>query len=83
MLLADDPQADERQVGIVDARSGSATFTGKSCFEWAGGLTQDGLAIQGNILAGPDVIQAMATAFVSGTGDLAWRLYKALLAGVK
>src|SRR3954463_10663045 len=35
---ADDGSAD-RQVGIVDARGGSATYTGPDCMDWAGGLT--------------------------------------------
>ena len=30
-LLADDPEHELRQVGIVDARGGTATFTGSAC----------------------------------------------------
>ena len=50
-LLADDPEREHRQVGIVDAQGGAATFTGLACFAWAGGVTGPGYAIQGNILA--------------------------------
>src|SRR5512136_1832191 len=50
-LLADDLEREHRQVGIVDMHGGSATFTGKICYSWAGGVTGPGYAIQGNILA--------------------------------
>ena len=62
-LLASDPGRANRQVGIVDARGGSASFTGERCSEWAGDTTAPGLAAQGNILAGPEVVRAMAEAF--------------------
>src|SRR5512136_2511131 len=34
-LLADDPEREHRQVGIVDAHGLAATFTGRDCFAWA------------------------------------------------
>src|SRR3990172_1875617 len=36
-LLEDDPNRELRQVGLVDAKGRSATFSGGSCFAWAGG----------------------------------------------
>jgi uncharacterized Ntn-hydrolase superfamily protein len=80
-LLAGDPQAASRQVGIVDANGRSVTYTGSECFEWAGGMNGDGFAIQGNILTGPEVIASMADTFIHQHGNLAWRLYQSLLAG--
>jgi len=80
-LLADDPQAELRQVGIVDAQGGAATFTGKSCYDWAGGVTGPGFTVQGNILVGAVVIESMASAFIASSGNLIWRLYRALQAG--
>lgn len=80
-LLADDPQRESRQVGLVDSKGGSATFTGADCFDWAGGVTGPGYAIQGNILAGPQVVEAMKTTFLGAQGKLANRLHTALLAG--
>ena len=80
-LLTNDSEREHRQVGIVDMRGGSATFTGKDCFNWAGGITGPGLAIQGNILAGDQVVPAMQKAFLDIKGELPARLYKALLAG--
>ena len=80
-LLENDPDREHRQVGIVDAHGGSATFTGKDCYEWAGGLSGVGYAIQGNILAGSQVVPAMKKAFLETKGDLPRRLYNALFAG--
>jgi uncharacterized Ntn-hydrolase superfamily protein len=80
-LLADDPEREHRQVGIVDAQGGSATFTGKDCFAWAGGVTGTGYTIQGNILAGDPVVPAMQNAFLETKGELPERLYAGLLAG--
>src|SRR5213592_4283097 len=51
-LTAGDKGRDNRQVGIVDAQGGSATFTGAECYEWAGGLNGSCYAAQGNILVG-------------------------------
>ncbi len=80
-LLADDPQREQRQVGLVDAAGGTASFTGRDCFAWAGGQQGSGYTVQGNILTGPQVIAAMAQAFESTSGDLAARLVSALRAG--
>ena len=46
---ADDGR-DQRQLGVVDARGGSASYTGSACMGWAGGVTGPGFAAQGNIL---------------------------------
>jgi len=80
-LLADDPGREQRQVGLIDARGGSATFSGKECFAWAGGKTGEHFCVQGNILTGPDVIEAMADGFTGREGDFAGRLLAALQAG--
>jgi uncharacterized Ntn-hydrolase superfamily protein len=66
-----DPDRDLRQVGIVDSKGRSATFTGKRCFEWAGGIAGENFAAQGNILAGPQVVEKMAAAFRNSKGPLA------------
>jgi uncharacterized Ntn-hydrolase superfamily protein len=84
-LLRADEGRDDRQVGIVDARGGSATFTGATCMDWAGGATGDApgavFAAQGNILAGPEVVDDLARAFTETQGDLCDRLLAALEAG--
>jgi uncharacterized Ntn-hydrolase superfamily protein len=80
-LLAEDEGRELRQVGIVDGQGNAVTFTGKECFAWAGGRTGPGYAIQGNILRGAEVVEAMERAFLETRGDLPHRLYAALLAG--
>jgi len=80
-LIADDPGRNSRQVGIVDMHGGSATFTGRDCLPWAGGLAGQDFASQGNILVGANTIEAMADTFRRTPGDLAHRLVTALDAG--
>jgi uncharacterized Ntn-hydrolase superfamily protein len=82
-LLEDDEGRDHRQVGIVDVDGGSASHTGHACLDWAGSITGDGYAIQGNILTGEDVVDAMETAWKTSDPEapLARRLLDALTAG--
>ena len=82
LLDADDGRHD-RQVGVVDAHGSGATFTGSSCYAWAGGRAGAGYAIQGNILTGPDVVEAMETAWLGSdsAAPLGARLLAALTAG--
>ena len=82
-LLEEDDGRDDRQVGIVDVDGGAATHTGHACLDWAGGVTGDGYAIQGNILAGEEVVAAMEDAWEATDADapLARRLLAALTAG--
>ncbi len=79
-LLAADEGRETRQVGLVDARGGAATFTGAACHPWAGGRTGEFFAAQGNILAGEQVVAALAETFQSTAGSLPARLYAALYA---
>jgi uncharacterized Ntn-hydrolase superfamily protein len=77
---ADDGRAD-RQVGVVDAQGGGATYTGSDCMEWAGGLAGPGFAVQGNILVGEETVAALATTFTATDGQpLAERLLECLSA---
>jgi uncharacterized Ntn-hydrolase superfamily protein len=80
-LLEDDPNRDLRQVGLVNAKGQAATFTGKKCMAWAGGIVGEDFCVQGNILTGEPVVQAMAKAFKESKGDLGDRLIAALQAG--
>jgi len=82
-LLEEDDGRDHRQVGIVDADGNAASHTGAQCYDWAGGLTGPGVAVQGNILAGEQVVKAMMRAWEESAAepDLARRLLAALTAG--
>jgi len=79
-LVGADEERDQRQLGVVDRNGGSATFTGAGCSDWAGGRTGPCYAAQGNILAGAQVVDALADSFASSEGSLAHRLAAALLA---
>lgn len=80
-LVVADPGRDDRQIGIVDARGRSASHTGAACLPWAGGRSGRGYAAQGDLLAGPSVIDAIGTAFEQSQGSLTNRLLAALRAG--
>jgi len=86
-FFADDPRREERQAGAVDARGDAATFTGQRVQPWAGGRTGCGpegsFAVQGNMLAGPEVVDAMVDSWCEKYRDspLACRLLASLRAG--
>jgi uncharacterized Ntn-hydrolase superfamily protein len=78
-LVDADSGREHRQIGVMDARGGCATWTGKDCLDWAGGTCEKGAFVcQGNILAGPEVAAAMGRAFRSVGGELSDRLLAAL-----
>ncbi len=81
MLIAEDAGSAQRQFGMVDATGRAFSHTGAECFAWAGGRTGENYAAQGNILAGPQVVEAMSETFEQARGDLAERLLTALAAG--
>jgi uncharacterized Ntn-hydrolase superfamily protein len=80
-LVAADDGRDERQLGVVDARGGAGSWTGPACVEWAGHRTGPGYAAQGNILVGPETVDALAETFDATAGrPLAERLLDCLAA---
>jgi len=82
-LMAADDQRDDRQVGVVDASGHAASWTGPGCNPWAGHVAGPGYTIQGNILAGQEVVDAMEQAWLHSERDapLTRRLLAALAAG--
>ena len=83
-LTAADEGRDQRQAGVVGTTGDGATFTGSACHVWAGGRAGDGYAVQGNILAGPEVVDAMEQAWLAGAAAglaLPERLLATLAAG--
>jgi len=73
-LVAQDPLAALRQVGIVDAEGRAAAHTGSACVSACAHAVGDGYSVQGNMLASDAVWQAMGPAFETAEGDLAERL---------
>jgi len=83
-----DPRPDDwtingRQFSVMNASGKVATHTGPQASEWAGHLIGQNVSAQGNILAGPQVVQDMVKAFESTEGHLSFRLLAALEAGQK
>ncbi|MFC6342761.1 DUF1028 domain-containing protein, partial [Nocardioides hankookensis] len=76
VLLEEDEGRDHRQVGIVDVDGNAASHTGEACLDWAGSVIGDGYAIQGNILTGSEVVEAMEAAWLDSSPEapLAHRL---------
>lgn len=74
-LLSSDDNRESRQVSIISGDGATATFTGNQCNDWAGHHKGEHFSVQGNLLAGPEVIEAMSAAFESsrssGEGELA------------
>jgi uncharacterized Ntn-hydrolase superfamily protein len=80
-VLAEDAGRATRQLGLVAADGRSAAWTGAECQPWAGHRTGEGYAVQGNILAGEDVVGEMERAWLDTGGSLPHRLVTALEAG--
>src|SRR5580765_4564125 len=78
LTQADDGR-DHRQLGVVDGKGGSASFTGSECMDWAGGRTGPCYAAQGNILISAETVDAIAETFERTAGaGLAERLLDCL-----
>ncbi|HYU29509.1 MAG TPA: DUF1028 domain-containing protein [Gemmatimonadales bacterium] len=94
IIMRSDPRPSQRQVGMVDAHGNSASWTGDSTFDWAGGrtgggqnggkgqmITGRGYAAQANIMVSDATVRNMAETFERSRGSLADRLIAALVAG--
>ncbi len=82
-LLQADDDRDVRQVHGLDA-SHTFAFTGQGCVEWAGHHVGEDYTVAGNMLVGPQVIEAMAASFETQANqdlELSERLVRALEAG--
>lgn len=77
-LLAGDEGREHRQVGIIDAKGRTATFTGAKCNAWAGGRRGENYVVQGNILAGEAVVHAAVSALRATEGSLTDRVMAAM-----
>ncbi len=87
-MTDEDEGRSTRQVAVIDAKGRSAVYTGPGVLErnaasggFAGHVAGTHYSVQGNTLAGVDVVKAMATAYEQGEGSMAERLMDALDAG--
>ncbi|MCG8468436.1 MAG: DUF1028 domain-containing protein [Gemmatimonadetes bacterium] len=78
MMVASDEGRDRRQVAILDIQGRTAAWTGDGASDWKGHACGKNYCAQGNILTGPEVVEAMAASFESSSGPLAERLMDAL-----
>jgi uncharacterized Ntn-hydrolase superfamily protein len=81
MMLRSDERRESRQVAILDIQGRTAAYTSPTISEWKGHTCGTNYCAQGNTLAGPEVVEAMARTFEASTGPLAERLLGALEAG--
>lgn len=73
-----------RQFAVMDAQGHVAAYTGPKASDWAGDKQGEFCSAQGNILAGPEVVNGMVAAFEATKGQhLSLRLLAALEAGQK
>jgi uncharacterized Ntn-hydrolase superfamily protein len=81
-LLASDAGRDHRQVHAVDRDGFTGAATGSQCQAWCGHGTGDGVSVAGNLLAGPEVVQATLARYQSAADlPFAERLMSAMEAG--
>ncbi|MCF0095623.1 DUF1028 domain-containing protein [Micromonospora sp. MH99] len=66
-LVAADAEREHRQLGVVGVSGPGASWTGPACHPWAGGRTGDGWAAQGNILTGPEVVDALGDTWLASS----------------
>jgi uncharacterized Ntn-hydrolase superfamily protein len=81
-LMAADAGRSQRQIHLIDALGRGAAYTGADCVDWCGHTLRTGFSVAGNMLAGPQVIDATADAYESAASlPFAERLMAAMLAG--
>ena len=81
LIAADDGRA-QRQLHLLPARGRGAAWTGAECVAWCGHQVFDDFSVAGNMLAGPQVVEASADAYrAAARKPLAERLLAALAAG--
>ena len=81
-LTATDAGHAQRQLHVLPAHGAPAAWTGAACVEWCGHRLGADFSVAGNMLAGPQVVEATAEAFLATRGrELAERLLAALAAG--
>jgi len=84
-LLEQDADRELRQLHGVDAQH-TFVFTGSKCVEWCGHYEGKNFTIAGNMLVGPQLIEAMKQAYEAAEQqglELSERLIRALEAGQK
>ncbi len=78
-LLANDPDRQRRQLIIVDKSGNTAHSNGVECQGWVGSRSQQGVAVAGNFLTGPETLENLLDSFMQlGSLSFAERLLAAM-----
>jgi uncharacterized Ntn-hydrolase superfamily protein len=81
-LVAGDAGRDHRQLHVVDAAGRAAAHTGAACVDWCGHRIGASFSVAGNMLAGPQVVDAAFETYAAGAAlPFPRRLVRALKAG--
>jgi uncharacterized Ntn-hydrolase superfamily protein len=67
-----------RQIAVMDAHGAMSAWTGPEAPDWAGHRAGDHVSVQGNLLGGPTVLDAMIKAFERTRGHISLRMLAAL-----
>jgi uncharacterized Ntn-hydrolase superfamily protein len=81
-LVAADDGRDHRQLHLMDWNGRTACHTGAACIDWCGSRASEDFSLAGNMLAGPNVLDATAAAYETAANlPFARRLIVAMQAG--
>jgi uncharacterized Ntn-hydrolase superfamily protein len=65
-ILTDaDPGCSLRQLHLIDAQGRIGAYTGENCVDWAGHAGAENVSVAGNMLAGPQVVDATLEAYLA------------------
>ena len=78
ILTEADSGRDVRQIGVLDMKGRTASYTGKKCIQPAGNIAENNFSVQANLMLNDQVWPAMAKAFKETTGALPERMIAAL-----
>jgi uncharacterized Ntn-hydrolase superfamily protein len=81
-LVAADAGRETRQLHVMDAAGRIASHTGRECIDWCGHIEGNGFSIAGNMLAGAQVLDDTAKAYLANESlPFPQRLIAAMRAG--
>ena len=81
-VTGSDPGREHRQIHVLPQNGPAAAHTGAQCIAWCGHIADKDMSVAGNMLSGPEVLEATAQAYLAGEGKpMAQRLLAAMEAG--
>ena len=72
-LIDADEGRSQRQLHLIGAAGHGAAHTGSDCVDWCGHHVGSDFSVAGNMLAGPQVLEATVEAFLGSAGCAARR----------